>query len=169
MMVEKHPFGNFVPQKAQYLFLGSFAGKMSDGYDWFFGTKRSQFWPILTEVYGRSLQNKKEKQRLFSKLKLAITDIILSCERKDNNNSDTNLINAVMNTEAISNILKNNKIKTIFFSSRFAEHLYKRYFKNLIQKYPQIDLVTLPSPSPRYATMSQSAKVAKYKELLPRL
>lgn len=169
MIEEKHPFGSFVPKDARYLFLGSFAGKTSDGYDWFFGTKRNQFWPIMAEVYGRPLQTKDEKQKLFANLKLAITDIILSCERKDHNNSDGNLINAVINTKVITNILKNNPIKTIFFSSRFAEHLYKRHFMNLIRKYPQIDLVTLPSPSPRYAAMSLAVKVAKYTELLPKL
>lgn len=166
-MNETHPFGNFVPPNTQYLFLGTFTGRQT--YDWFYGTKRNQFWPILEEVYELKLPSKNEKQELFTKLGLAITDIIFSCERKANNNTDSNLINIVFNTEAIINILRNNKIKTIYFSSRFAGHLFAKQFKHLIKQYPEIKLITLPSPSPRYAAMSKSEKITRYKELLPKL
>lgn len=166
-MVETHPFGNFVPQNAQYLILGSFTGKITDdSYDWFYGTKRNLFWPIMQEVYGTELQTKQEKQELFNRLGIAITDIILSCERKSNNNLDMNLTNIVLNEE-VANILKNNKIKKIFFSSRFVEKLFRKHFKQLILEYPEIELIPLPSPSPRYAAMSRVQKVARYKELLP--
>lgn len=172
-MVETHPFGSFVPVNTRYLILGSFTGKRTEddiknGYDWFYGNKRNQFWPIMEKVYGIGLQSKKEKQELFTRLRMAIADVILSCERKVNNNLDINLTNMVFNTEAIINVLEKNKIKSIFFSSRFAEHLFKRQFKNVVQLHPEIELVTLPSPSPRYAAMSKSEKVARYKELLPR-
>ena len=50
-MLEKHPFGNFIPANTQYLFLGSFAGKKVYGYDWFYGSKKNQFWAILKKVY----------------------------------------------------------------------------------------------------------------------
>lgn len=168
-MLEKHPFEIFVPKKTQYLFLGSFVAKPSSGYDWFFGSKRSQFWPILQEVYGLTLQTKEQKQKLFTQLALAITDIILECDRKANNSLDSSLANLVFNTEAIIEILEVNPIKKIYFSSRFAENLFKKYFKDLITKYPKIELITLPSPSPRYATMSKQEKLARYKILLPKL
>lgn len=172
-MIETHPFGNFVPQNAQYLILGSFTGQRSEedifnGYDWFYGTKRNLFWPIIQDVYGLKLINKQQKQELFSRLGIAITDIILSCERKTKSNLDMNLINIVLNDE-VANILKNNKIKQIFFSSRFVEKLFRKHFKNLISEYPGIELTTLPSPSPRYAAMSRTQKVTRYRELLPKL
>ncbi len=168
-MLEKHPFGNFVPANTKYLFLGSFTGKLVEGYDWFYANKRNQFWPILEAVYNINLPTKKEKQELFTRLGMAITDIILSCERRSNNNLDTNLINIVYNTQAIDDIIQSNKIKTIYFSSRFAEKLFKKEFKTFAQLRPKTSLVTLPSPSPRYATMSKYQKVEKYKKLLPKL
>lgn len=168
-MIEKHPFGDFVPKNARYLILGSFTGKITDNsYDWFYGTKRNQFWPIMQEVYKIPLTNKEEKQSLFKGLNVAITDIILSCERKSNNNLDTNLINIVLNKE-VAKILKMNMIKKIFFSSRFVEKLFKRYFKDLILEYPDVELITLPSPSPRYAAMRRTEKIEKYRQLLPEL
>lgn len=170
-MIETHPFGNFVPPNARYLFLGSFTGKLAveDNYNWFFSTKRNQFWPILKEVYKVKLDTKLEKQKLFQLLRMAITDIILSCERRANNNSDMNLINIIYNTPAITSIIQKNKVKTIFFSSRFAEHLFKKQFKSIMHQYPEIELITLPSPSPRYAAMSKDEKIERYKQLLPKI
>lgn len=172
-MLETHPFGCFVPPGAVYLILGSFTGKYAGReqaeYDWFYGSRRNHFWSILETVYGRQLRNKKGKQELFSKLKIAITDIILKCERKASNNLDMNLTNIVYNTGAIAKILKKNKIRKIYFSSRFVENKFKQHFKELIQMYPRIELVTLPSPSPRYASMSKGEKIKRYKELLPGL
>lgn len=168
-MIETHPFGVFIPKKTKYLFLGSFVAKPAVGYDWFFSSKRSQFWPILREIYKLSLQTKEQKQKLFARLGLAITDIILECDRIANNSLDSSLMNFVFNTKIITNILKNFPIEKIYFSSRFAENLYKKYLKDLINLYPKIELITLPSPSPRYAAMTKQEKLARYKILLPKL
>lgn len=167
-MIEKHPFGDFVPKNTQYLILGSFTGKIiDDSYDWFYGTKRNLFWPIIQEVYGRQLLNKKGKQTLFNQLGVAITDIILSCVRNTNSNLDINLTNIVLN-KRVANIVEDNDIEKIFFSSRFVEKLFKKHFKNLVLSHPDVGLITLPSPSPRYAAMSKSEKIARYKQLLPK-
>ena len=168
-MIEKHPFGNFVPQNTRYLLLGSFTGKITDdSYDWFYGTKRNLFWPIVREVYGVKLENKRDKQELFGSLGIAMADIILSCERKSNNNLDTNLVNIVLNKK-ITDIFEENRIKAVFFSSKFVEKLFRKHFKDLVSRYPETTLVTLPSPSPRYAAMSKSEKIVRYKQLLPEL
>lgn len=168
-MIEKHPFGDFVPKNSEYLLVGSFTGKIDDLlYDWYYVSKRNKFWPIMSEVYGVKLQNKEAKQNLFRKLKFALTDIILSCERQKNSNLDMNLKNIVIN-EGINNILIRNKIKKVFFSSRFVEKLFKKYFKNFILNNPEVELVTLPSPSPRYAAMRLDEKIKRYKEVLPKI
>lgn len=169
-MIEKHPFGVFVPLETEYFLLGSFTGKiMDDSYDWFYANKRNQFWPIMEKVYKTDLNTKAKKQKLFTKLGMAIADIILTCERRAGNNLDTNLINIKFNTRAVTKVIKKNKIKKIFFSSRFVEKLFRKVFKDIVQQYPKIELVTLPSPSPRYAMMTKQEKIEKYKELLPRL
>lgn len=169
-MIETHPFGSFVPQNPRFLFLGTFTAKVDDpSYDWFFTSKRNQFWIIMTEVYGIKLTNKQEKENLFANLKMAITDVILQCERSQNSNADNNLINLVFNIKTINKIILENKIETIFFSSRMAEKLFKKNFKEIIMKFPEINLVTLPSSSPRYAAMTKLEKIRHYKELLPNL
>lgn len=175
-MRERHPFENFVPVNATCLILGSFVGKQAvpgtaatdDSCDWFYGTKRNQFWPILEGVYGIELKNKRSKQKLFSKLGIAIADIIKQCERINNNNLDTNLKEIIYNDE-ISGIIESQDIEKILFTSRFVEVSFKKHFANLIKRHPSIQLVTLPSPSPRYALISKESKIQKYRELLPQL
>jgi len=163
-MLETHPFDSFVPLNTKFLLLGSFTGKPAPGYDWFYTSKRNQFWPILESVYGLKLATKKSKQQLFSKLKIAISDIIYQCERTKGTNSDNNLVNIVYNIPAIEKILKQNKIEKIFFSSRYVENKFKKLFKSV-----KIELVTLPSPSPRHAAMTKAEKIKKYKNVLPKL
>lgn len=159
-MLETHPFGSFVPQKARYLLVGSFTGR--DSGNWFYGTVRNQFWPILEEVYGWRLVERKEREGLFDKLGLAVTDVIYQCERKRGSNLDNNLINIVYNEEVIRGILRDKSIERIYFSSRFVEKLFGKLFKDV-----SLETVTLPSPSPRYAAMSKAKKVERYRELMP--
>lgn len=166
-MTEKHPFGSFVPKNTKYLILGSFTGRPEGGYDWFYCTKRNQFWPILERLYKVNLSAKKDKQKLFCRLKIAEADIILECERKKGNNSDTNLKIIKFNKKEIARIFMTNNIEMIYFSSRFVEKLFKREFKDFIPKYSKVKLITLPSPSPRYAKLTLSQKADIYKKLMP--
>jgi len=168
-MREKHPFGVFVPKNTKYFLLGSFVTKPSNPYDWFYANGRNQFWPILEEVYAIPLKTKNAQQDLFEQLQMAIADIILECEREGNSNLDIKLKNLVFNTVTITRVLQDNVIGKIFFTSRFVEKLYRRHFKDLIQKYPEVELITLPSPPPRYALITFGQKVSIYNKLLPEL
>lgn len=149
--------------------LGSFVTKPSSSYKWFYANGRNQFWPIMQEVYGCDLSTKKQQQQLFSQLKMALADIIYSCERRHNSNLDVNLFNIVYNLKAIKAIITTNKLEQIFFTSRYVETAFRKQFKHLIQLYPKLELVCLPSPSPRYAILTKQEKVNRYKKLLPKL
>jgi len=163
-MIETHPYGSFVPPQAKFLILGSFTGKPEAGYDWFYSNKRNQFWSILEIVYGLKLDTKKSKQQLFTKLRIAITDIIYQCERKKGINLDADLINLVYNTSGIEKILGQNEIEKVYFTSRYVENKFRRLFKPAT-----VGLITLPSPSPRYAAMTKEEKIRKYREAFPKL
>ena len=169
-MREVHPFEAFVPKETKYLFLGTFVTKIDDpSFDWYFASKRNQYWTIMSEVYGRELKTKEQKQKLFTDLKMAITDVIISCERSKGTNADNNLVNIEFNTAVIEKIIVEKRPEKIFFSSREAEKLFKKGWKRVMEKYPEIELVTLPSSSPRYASMSRQDKVTRYNELLPKI
>lgn len=166
-MIEKHPFGNFVPKKVKYLMLGSFVTKPSNPYEWFYANGRNQFWPIMQEVYGSEFKTKEQQQKLFAELKMALADIILSCERRKNSNLDINLFNITYNIQGVRDIITNYKIEKIFFTSRHVENLFGKVFKDIVQTTKKEELICLPSPSPRYAMMSKTEKITRYKQLLP--
>jgi hypoxanthine-DNA glycosylase len=176
-MIETHPFPSFVPPNAKYLILGSFSGRQHSrdssvylqSYDFYYGTPKNQFWRILSEIYQRNLPDTASKKSLLSDLNIAIADIILQCERKAGTNSDANLVSIVYKHEEIAGILSENPIEKIYFTSRFTESKFRGNFASLIRQYPHMQLITLPSPSPRYARMTFAEKVNLYRELLPGL
>lgn len=173
MVIETHPFGSFVPKNARWLVLGSFTTKEAYDeqkkfdYTWFYSNGRNQFWPILESVYGVKLKSIRDKEDLFTNLRMALADIIYQCERRKNSNLDMHLTNIVYAIEDITRILASKRISKIFFTSRFVETKFRSNFKEVIRRHPAIELVTLPSPSPRYAQMTLSQKIKRYNELLP--
>jgi len=177
-MLETHPFKPYIPPNARILLLGSFTGRADIGsdkgkahrsFDWYYGSRRNQFWPILRTVYRTNLETKAEKTALFDALHMAITDIILKCERKANSNLDTNLSKIVYNKRAIRKILSENEIRTIYFTSKYVESTFKKIFRFEGLDHSDINQLSLPSPSPRYASMSLHEKIRVYSKLLPKL
>lgn len=171
IMREENPFKVFCPPKASYFVLGSFAakdGKKGWNYDWYYSNGRNQFWRILEAIYNQELKTRTAQQELFTKLHIAIADIILSCERLENSSLDTKLTNFEYNIKEIEKVLRTTSIEQIFFTSKFVEARYKRHFKHLISEFPEIKLITLPSPSPRYALIGKAEKVNRYAQVFPK-
>lgn len=171
-MLETHPFGDFLPPKIRYLLLGSFTSRtyLTDPkiHDWFYGSPRNQFWRIIEAIYGSELKDTQAKKDLLTSLETGITDIIYQCERSKGNSLDANLINIVYNPN-LESIIKEKNIQQLFFTSRYVEGLYRKAFKSLLTDLPELELFTLPSPSPRYAAMTREQKIEKYKSLLPQI
>ena len=166
-VVETHPFEAFIPVNIRCLIVGSFPGREQtqiepDETHWFYGAPRNQFWKILELVYKRELKNRKEKQQLFEKAGIAITDIIKSCIRTEGTNLDENLQITEYNKEEIEKILKQYQPK-VLFTSRFVEKEFKRLFPG----YSTTDI--LPSPSPRYFRLGIQDKARIYEAKLPKL
>jgi hypoxanthine-DNA glycosylase len=164
--IETHPFTAFIPENVTVIIVGSFPGrevthKILTEDEWFYSTKRNQFWKIISGVYHLDLSTKIEKQSLFKKHGIGIVDLFLKVKRKAANNMDQNLQVIEYNDKAIKEILSNHRIKKIFFTSRFVE-------KTFHQIFPGVKMgECLPSPSPRFATMSLQEKIKIYQQKLP--
>ncbi|KAA9041943.1 uracil-DNA glycosylase family protein [Ginsengibacter hankyongi] len=132
--IETHPFEPFIPINATILIVGSFPGrditqKFLGEDDWFYGTKRNQFWNIISGVYNIELKKATDKKELFRVKGIAIADIILKARRNATNNSDTSLEVVAYNDKAIKNILAQTSFRNIFFTSRFVEKHFLKYFR----------------------------------------
>jgi len=165
--IETHPFNAFIPENAKIIILGTFPGKdithkLLSEDDWFYGTKRNQFWKIISGVYEMELINKTDKQKLLGTHGIAIADVFLKIKRKGNNNTDTNLEVIEYNDKELKLVLQNQNIEKIYFTSKFVEKTFKKLFPELTHGE------CLPSPSPRYATMNIAQKIKMYKLKLPR-
>ena len=86
MVIEYHPFGEFMPSEIDYLLLGSFPTKDTQLQSFYYTSKRNQFWKIMEHVYSRKLNTLNLQKQLFIDLKMAVGDIIYSCERRNNSN-----------------------------------------------------------------------------------
>ena len=164
--IETHPFKAFIPENVTVIIVGSFPGRevthkiLSDD-EWFYGSKRNQFWKIISGAYETGLPTKAQKQDLFKKHGIGLVDIFLKIKRLENNNMDSNLEIVELNDKAIKIILQNPNIKFIFFTSKYVEKAFMKMFPET--KIGQC----LPSPSPRYARMSLQEKINYYKLKLP--
>jgi hypoxanthine-DNA glycosylase len=164
--IETHPFKPFVPARAIVMILGTFPGRkktLTPGdHEWFYGSRRNQFWNIVRGVYNAELSTTEEKKTLFTEHRIAIGDIFLKIRRKEDNNLDTNLEVIEYNDKALKKIFKQHEFASIFFTSQFVE-------KQFIKLFPGIkNGECLPSPSPRYARMSLAEKINYYKNKLPK-
>lgn len=165
--IETHPFKAFIPGNTTVLIVGSFPGRevthrTLSKDEWFYGSKRNQFWKIISGVYQTNLETKKDKQDLFTEHGIGMVDIFLKVKRKAGNNMDSNLEVIEYNDKAIKEILKNRAIKNIFFTSKFVE-------KSFLSLFPLVTIgESLPSPSPRYARMSLLEKIRYYQLKFPK-
>jgi G:T/U-mismatch repair DNA glycosylase len=165
--VEHHPFTAFIPTKICCLILGSFPGKEQsrgglNDEAWFYGAPLNQFWRILSKAYDRELKTKADKQQLFTKAGIGITDIFGSVIRATGSNLDENLQIVAYNWDVIEEVLKKHRPK-VFCTSRYVEKEFRKRFP----AYIAVDV--LPSPSPRYFKLTIEQKAAVYREKLPKL
>lgn len=168
--IETHKFGDYVPKNFKYLLLGSFTSNFvakNNDYDWFYSNGRSQFWKLIGQVYNLTLETKDHKMQLCERLGLGITDIIYECRRTKQSSLDNHL-EIISYNPNLENLVKSG-IRAVYFSSRYVESQYKKQFQHLVENHPDVRLIYLPSPSPRYAAMTKEEKVEVYKRLLPAL
>ncbi len=154
----EHPFKPIVFDDTKILILGTFPSLDSFKYDFYYAHKRNRFWKIMGEIFAMPVETKERKIELLKFAKIGLYDIVASCERQ--NSSDGNLKNCILSD--IPSILKiHPTIKMIAFTGQKAAKLYDKEYKNL-----SVKTVTLPSPSPAFASMRYEEKREIYKRYL---
>ena len=154
----KHPFNFIVFKNSKILILGSFPSIDSFDKSFYYAHSRNQFWKILSTLSNYPINNRDQKIWLLKETKLALWDMVKSCQRE--NSLDSSLEEIEVND--IAQFLEEHpSIKKVAFTGRLAEKLFKMHFD-----YLEIETVYLPSPSSAYAKMSFEQKVEIYHKLL---
>ena len=154
----QHPFNPIVFKDSKTLILGSFPSIDSFDKSFYYTHPRNQFWKILSALSNYPINNRDQKIWLLKETKLALWDMVESCQRE--NSLDSSLEEIEVND--IAQFLEEHpSIKKVAFTGRLAEKLFKMHFD-----YLEIETVYLPSPSSAYAKMSFEQKVEIYHKLL---
>lgn len=145
-------------QDSEILILGSFPSVKSREAGFFYHHSQNRFWKVLSALTGDDfLTDIKEKKQLLLKHRIAVWDVIASCNIKGS--SDSSITDVV--PADIGKIVKESKITKIFTNGNKADSLYKKYI------YPDIEIeaIKLPSTSPANAAYSLDRLLEEWKKI----
>ena len=151
-----HPIPPLFNEESKTLILGSFPSVKSREAAFFYGNPQNRFWAVIAEIYGyEKPQTVEEKKKLVLENKLAMGDVIQSCEIEGS--ADSTISNVTANDLSI--ILENSNVDRIFVNGKTAEKYYKKY------TYPKtgIKAFCLPSTSPANAAWNIEKLVDAWK------
>ena len=157
MQTFSHPFEPYIHDDSRFLLLGTFPSIKSFEDNFYYAHPKNQFWKLLSEVFKEQEPNSlQQKKDFLQKHKIALWDMIKSCQRE--NSLDSNLKN--IEVHDIEKLLqKYPNIEKIFFTSKTAQKLYLKNFSHLNIKYQYLD-----SPSPAYAKKSFLQKLENWRK-----
>lgn len=149
-------FPAIVDEQSEILILGSVPGVKSLEMQQYYAHPQNQFWKIMFHLFDEEFSSDyKRKIALLKKNKIALWDVIESCERKGS--LDTEIRNEIDNN--IAELIDNHpNIKTIFCNGQ-------KSYKNLIKimgKDFKIPILVLPSTSPLH-TIKFEEKLESWK------
>ena len=150
-----HPIDPVYNESSRVLILGSFPSVKSREEGFFYGHPQNRFWKVIAAVYHADTPKTIEEKRSFLlEHRIALWDVIASCEIKGS--SDSSISNVVAND--LTDILKDAPIEKIFVNGKAAQKYYEAYAKNKIER----EATYLPSTSPANAAWSLDRLVEEW-------
>lgn len=152
-----HEFAPYYNYDSESLILGSIPSVKSREQGFYYAHPQNKFWKILSNIYNEvEPKNMGQKKEFLNKHKIALWDVIKSCDIEGS--SDSSIKNIQVND--INLIIKNCNIKKIFTTGKKATELYKKHcYKNT-----KIESIYLPSTSPAncgYCTYDELLNIYK--------
>lgn len=153
-----HPLKPIFDKNSKVLVLGTMPSPKSRENNFYYGNPQNRFWRVLSAVFDESLpQNNKERTALLLKHRIALWDVLASCEIKGAD--DSSIKNPVPNDLSI--ILEACNINAVFTTGKKAFLLYQK----LCEPKTEISAISLPSTSPANCRTSFESLVESYKSL----
>ncbi len=149
------PFEPIFNKESRILILGSLPSVKSRDLGFYYGHQQNRFWKVIAGIYGLEVPKSiEEKKDMLYKCKIAIWDVIESCDIKGS--SDSSIKNAVV--ADFDKILESCNIEKIFANGKLTEKLYNKFAKDKNGR----DIILLPSTSPANAAYSLEKLISKW-------
>lgn len=155
----EHPFPPLYDENSRVLILGSFPSVKSREQLFFYGHPQNRFWKVISSVVGGAEPKTiAEKKALLHANKIALWDVIASCEITGS--ADSSIKNVTAND--ISEILQTADIQNIYVNGKTAEKYFKKYLESTVHQ----PAICLPSTSPANAAWSVERLTESWRVLL---
>ena len=142
-----HPIEPVYNESSKILILGSFPSVKSREVGFFYGHPQNRFWRVISSLLGENVpMTAEEKKTLLLKRKIAVWDVIASCEIEGS--ADSTIKSVTPND--LTEILRSSDIKAIFVNGKTAEKYYNKYILKTINR----SAILLPSTSAANASFS---------------
>ena len=139
-MKVEHTFKPIYSKDSKILILGSIPSVVSREDNFYYAHPKNRFWKLISKILNvKEPITIEDKTKLILNNKLAIYDVIKSCEIQGS--SDSSIKNVEIND--INYIINNSSIEKIIFNGNKAYELYNKYEKNKFS-----NTKVLPSTSP---------------------
>lgn len=136
-----HPLEPVFDENSRFLILGTMPSPISRQNNFYYSHPQNKFWQVLSAVFDYSLPyNVETKTKLILSNKLALWDVLASCEIKGA--SDTSIRKPVAND--FTEILAKSSIEKVFTTGAQAYKLYNKLCLSSVG----IEAIQLPSTSP---------------------
>lgn len=149
--LQKQNCKSFLPnidEKSEILILGSMPGEKSLAEQQYYAHPQNRFWKLMWKfcnIDNLNELNYKNKLKTLLKKKIALWDVIRSCDR--NGSMDSDIQNEIPNN--IPDLLKQfPNIKVICLNGNKSYSAFKKHFPKLQEQY---NCYKLPSTSPANA------------------
>ncbi len=150
-----HPFPPVYDEHSRILILGSFPSVKSREGEFYYHHPQNRFWKVISAVFGQDIPvTIEEKKELLLRNRIAVWDVIMSCEITGS--SDSSIRNVVAND--ISFLLKETGIARIYANGGTAYRLYRKHILPNIRR----DIIQLPSTSPANASCSPETLIRQW-------
>jgi hypoxanthine-DNA glycosylase len=157
---QQHGLAFVAQSDAQVLILGSMPGQLSLERQQYYAHPRNAFWQIMANLCRFSPEiSYAEKLLALQQHKLALWDVIQSCERHGSLDSNINHASVVTN-DFTGFFQQHRQIHYIFFNGSRAEQEYRRrVFPSLAKQWQILPCARLPSTSPAMASLTLEQKL----------
>lgn len=151
-----HTFEPIFDKNSEILVLGSFPSVKSRENNFYYAHPQNRFWRVVASVYSCPVpKTVEEKENMLLSNKIAVWDVIKSCEITGS--ADSTIKSVIPND--LSEILSVADIKKIYANGKTAQSLYNKYIK----KNTGFDIISLPSTSPANAAYSLEKLIKEWK------